>query len=58
MEFKAYQLVYYKGKLSETISQPTPENTIMLRTTPNDPGIMIEVPDSIEKQKTKAFLLP
>ncbi len=43
MGFKAYQLVYYKGKLGETISQPTPDQTIMLRTTPYDPATMIEV---------------
>jgi hypothetical protein len=43
MEFRAYQLVYYKGKLGETISRPTPDNTIMLRTTPYDPETMIEV---------------
>jgi len=43
MVFRAYQLVYYKGKLGETISQPTPNKTIMLRTTPYDSATMIEV---------------
>lgn len=43
MGFKAYDLVYYKGALKEAISNPTSDQTIMIRTK-DDPATMIEVP--------------
>lgn len=42
MPFKAYDMIYYKGTLKEAISNPTPDNTIMIRTK-DDPTTMIEV---------------